>query len=110
MNMINMSPNTWLSTGEALALLGVRPQTLYASVSRKRIRAKLDPDDPRRSLYHAGDVRHLAARGRGRPGKERVATESVSWGIPVLASGISTVAHVRLWYRGEDAMQLAERE
>jgi citrate synthase len=110
MNMINMSRSIWLDSKEALGLLGIRPQTLYASVSRKRIRAKPDPNDPRRSLYHAGDVRHLAARGRGRPSKERVAAESISWGIPVLVSGISTVAHGRLWYRGEDAMQLADRE
>lgn len=110
MNMINVSPGTWLSSGEALALLGIRPQTLYANVSRKRIRTKADPDDSRRSLYHAGDVRRLAARGRGRPSRERIAAESVSWGTPVLASSISTVAHGRLWYRGEDAVRLAERE
>lgn len=110
MNMINMGLSTWLRSGEALALLGVRPQTLYANVSRKRIRAKPDPGDPRRSLYHAGDVRRLVARGRGRPSRERVTAESVSWGAPVLASGISTVAHGRLWYRGTDAVQLAERE
>lgn len=110
MNMINMISGTWLRSGEALALLNVRPQTLYANVSRKRIRAKPDPDDPRRSLYHAGDVRRLATRGRGPPSRERVAAESVSWGTPVLASSISTVTHGRLWYRDADAVQLAEQE
>lgn len=110
MNMVNMDPSTWLKSGEALALLGVRPQTLYANVSRKRIRAKPDPSDPRRSLYHAGDIRRLVARGRGRPSRERVAAESVYWGTPVLASGISTVAYGRLWYRGADTVQLAEQE
>ncbi len=37
----------------ALARLGVRPQTLYAYVSRGRLMAQADPDDPRRSLYRA---------------------------------------------------------
>jgi citrate synthase len=103
-----MNSNSWLNSADALALLGVRPQTLYANVSRKRIRAKPDPDDPGRSLYHAGDVRRLAARVRGRPSAERVAAESVSWGNPVLPSGVSTVVRGRLWYRGVDAVQLAE--
>lgn len=107
-NIVNMSSHGWLNSADALALLGVRPQTLYANVSRKRIRARPDPDDPRRSLYHAGDVRRLAARVRGRPSNERVAAESVSWGNPVLPSGISTVVRGRLWYRGVDAVKLAE--
>lgn len=99
----------WLSSTAALAILGVRPQTLYANVSRKRIRVKPDPGDPRRSLYHAADVRRLAAQRQGRPSRERVAAESVSWGSPVLESGICTVAQGRLWYRGQDAVQLASR-
>jgi len=106
--MINMSPSIWLSSADALVLLRVRPQTLYANVSRKRIRARPDPDDPRRSLYHAGDIRRLAAHKRGRPSNDRVAVESVAWGNPVLASSISTIARGRLWYRGVDAVQLAE--
>lgn len=106
--IINMSPANWLSSADALALLGVRPQTLYANVSRRRIRTKPDPQDPRKSLYHAGDVHRLAARHRGRPSNEQVAAESVSWGNPILPSGVSTVAAGRLWYRGVDAVRMAE--
>ena len=98
----------WLSSAAALALLRVRPQTLYANASRKRIRVRRDPDDPRRRLYHAGDVRRLASHRRGRPGSEQLAAEAVSWGSPILSSAISTVAAGRLWYRGRDALQLAE--
>lgn len=108
-NMINMSASNWLSFADALALLGVRPQTLYANISRKRIRARPDPHDPRRSQYHGGDVRRLAARRSGRPSHERIAAESVSWGTPVLPSAISTVVRGRLWYRGMDAIELAGR-
>jgi citrate synthase len=103
-----MSPVAWLNAEAALAVLGVRPQTLYANVSRKRIRAKADPKDPRRSLYHALDVRRVALRRQGRPRDERVAAEAVAWGAPILPSAISTIAHGRLWYRGRDAIALAE--
>jgi citrate synthase len=107
-NIINMSRTSWLNSGAALAVLGVRPQTLYANVSRKRIRVKADPVDPRRSLYHAEDVRQLALRRRGRRRDQRVAEQAVAWGEPVLASGICTVERGRLWYRGQDAVRLAE--
>jgi citrate synthase len=103
-----MNTPGWLSAEAALALLRVRPQSLYANVSRKRIRVRKDPDDPRRSLYNAVDVQRLAAR-RGRPSRERVAAEAVSWGSPVMESGVSTVAQGRLWYRGVDAVSLAAR-
>ncbi len=104
-----MKSANWLSSSAAIALLGVRPQTLYANVSRKRIRVKADPEDPRRSLYHSDDVRRLVRRRPGRPRNERVAAEAVAWGNPILSSALSTVASGRLWYRGQDAATLAER-
>lgn len=98
----------WVSASTALALLGVRAQTLYANVSRGRIRAKPDPADPRRSLYHGGDVERLAARRAGRRKSAAVAAEAIDWGEPILASALSTVAQGRPWYRGRDVVQLAE--
>ena len=50
MQLINMK-TLWITAEEALATLGSKRQTLYANVSRGRIRAKPDPADPRR---HAG--------------------------------------------------------
>jgi len=101
-------PPLWLSAAQALELMQVRPQTLYASVSRGRIRAKPDAADPRRSLYHRDDVQRTAARTRGRRSSEAVASEAIQWGEPVLPSAVSTVAEGRLWYRGQDACLLAE--
>ncbi|SED95547.1 citrate synthase [Rhizobiales bacterium GAS191] len=97
----------WLTTGEALAVLGTKPQTLYANVSRGRIRAKPDPKDTRRSLYDREDVRRLAKRGAGRRKAETVAAETMKWGDPILESAISTVVGGRLFYRGQDAARLA---
>jgi len=109
MQSINMkTAMKWLTAEQALKFLGVRPQTLYANVSRGRIRAKSDPADSRRSLYNGNDVARLAERRSGRRPAETVATQAIGWGDPVLASGISTVANGRLWYRGRDAMELAE--
>lgn len=98
----------WLTAAQALRILGVRPQTLYANVSRRRIRARPDPKDPRRSLYHESDVDKLARSRAGARKAERVAAGTIEWGDPILPSAIATVAHGRLWYRGQDAVELAE--
>jgi len=97
----------WLTASEALSRLGSKPQSLYASVSRGRIRAKSDPADSRKSLYSAEDVDRLAARSRGRRSAVSVAAEAINWGDPVLPSAISTVSNGRLYYRGRDAVALS---
>ncbi len=98
----------WLTAAEALARLGSKPQTLYANVSRGRIRARPDPADHRRSLYAAEDVDRLAERARGRRSTEAVATGTMDWGDPVLPTAISTISGGLLHYRGRDAVRLAE--
>jgi citrate synthase len=97
----------WLSASDALKRLGSKPQSLYANVSRGRIRAKPDPVDSRRSLYREEDVDRVATRSRGRRGAAAAASEAMNWGEPVLATSISTIAHGRLSYRGRDAATLA---
>ena len=100
----------WLTTTEALSRLRVRPQTLYAYVSRGRLEARPDADDPRRSLYRADDVVRLCNRkSRGRKAA-LVAEDAIAWGEPVLASAITTVSNGRLFYRGRDAVELARTE
>ena len=99
---------SWLTAEQALNLLGTKSQTLYANVSRGRIRAKPDPADTRRSLYLTDDVKRLAARHAGRRKTEAVAADAIQWGDPVLPSALSTVSEGRLFYRGQDAAKLAE--
>jgi citrate synthase len=98
----------WMSADAALALLRVKPQTLYANVSRGRIRAKGDPTDSRRSLYNRLDVERMARKTSGRPRAAVVAADSIRWGDPVLDSAVSTIADGHLLYRGADAIELAE--
>ena len=98
----------WMTAAEALAVLAVRPQTLYANVSRGKIRARPDHDDPRRSLYHRDDVLRMARRANGRRKVEAVSTQAMQYGDPVLPSAISTAIGGRLFYRGHDATTLAD--
>jgi citrate synthase len=107
MQTINMN-TLWITAEEALSLLGTKPQTLYANVSRGRIRAKADPADPRRSLYQADDVKRLSERHAGRRQSAAVAADAIRWGDPVLPTTISTISKERLFYRGRDAVELCE--
>src|ERR1700712_4914263 len=100
---------SWLTAEQALDLLGTKQQTLYANVSRGRIRAKADPADTRRSLYFRDDVSRLASRQTGRRKSEVVAAEAIQWGDPLLPSAVSTVSGGRLFYRGRDVAALSEQ-
>jgi citrate synthase len=100
----------WIIAEDAQARLGVRPQTLYAYVSRGRVQVRPDPRDPRRSLYRAADIAALAQRKSRSRKVSDVAAGAIAWGEPVLASEITTVAGGRLFYRGRDAIRLAETE
>jgi citrate synthase len=97
----------YLSAREAAARLGVSTQTLYAYVSRGRLRA-YEADDPRARRYDAEAVDRLAAeQRRGRRPKE-VAKAALDFGAPVLESGLTLIRDGRLWYRGVDALELAD--
>jgi len=99
----------WLTREEAMERLKVRPQTLYAYVSRGRIGMRPDQADPRRSQYRADDIASLATRrARGRT-PQAIAESAIAWGEPAIATGISTIVHGRLVYRGQDAVALSEK-
>lgn len=93
----------WIGRGEALARLGVKTQTLYAYVSRGRITARPDPADPRRSQYASIDIERLI-RGEIGPAVEKAAAR----GEAELLSSLSTEIDGRPYYRGRDALALAE--
>ena len=105
-----MSQSDWIAAEDARERLGVRAQTLYAYVSRGRVQVRPDPGDSRRSLYRAADIAALTERKSRSRKVSDVAAGAISWGEPVLASEITTVAGGRLFYRGRDAIRLAETE
>ena len=100
-----MSP-LWISTDAALKRLNVKPQTLYAYVSRGLIGVQADPDNPRRHLYSAEDIDRLDQRKHRTRGA--VAKQALHHGDPVLSSSITTLGKGGLWYRGRDAVALSE--
>lgn len=97
----------WITAAEALEVLQVLPQTLYANVSRGKVRARPDDLDPRRRLYHRDDVLRMARRSNGRRKVDAVSAQAMQYGDPVLSTALSTAAGGRLLYRGHDAAELA---
>jgi citrate synthase len=97
----------WLTRDEALKLLKVRPQTLYAYVSRGRIDMRPDPNDSRRSLYRAADIGGLTRRRERGKRPAAIAASTIAWGEPIITTTISTVRNGRLYYRGRDAADLS---
>jgi citrate synthase len=95
----------YLTAREAAAALGVRPQTLYAYVSRGLVRSEAAGGRERR--YHAEDVDQLRRKRDGDPGL--AAEAALSFGAPVLESAITLILDGRLYYRGQDACLLARQ-
>jgi citrate synthase len=81
--------------------LGVKPETVYAYVSRGLLR-RLQSDDSRRSLLYAAEVEDLARKGkpRHRAGAFELAIESA----------VTALGPDRPYFRGIDALDLAGRK
>lgn len=93
-----------------MARLGVKTQTLYAYVSRGRIAARPDPEDPRRSLYAVRDIARLTGEpvNESEPEGTSHAPRGSGRGEAEIASSLTVIADGRLFFRGVDAIQLAE--
>jgi citrate synthase len=98
---------TWMTLDEATKALGVRPQTIYAYVSRGRIGVSPDPQDSRRSLYRAEDVGNLVQRKASGRTRATLAATTLFGSEPSIPTSISTFAGGRLFYRGVDVVALA---
>lgn len=92
---------------EVCSLLGVRPQTVYAYVSRKKLEVMADPAHPRRSLYRAEDAAALNKRKLAGRKYETLATNTLFGSEPSIATGLSAFHRGHLYYRGQDAVALA---
>jgi citrate synthase len=103
-----MRANGLLTASVAAGLLGITRSTLYSYVSRGLIRSEPDETDPRKRRYRAADVHLLkSARERGRR-PEQIAAQALDWGTAAIPSRITLVERGRLYYRGRDAVQLAQ--
>ena len=111
-----MMNREWIDRAEALKRLDVKPQTLYAYVSRQRIAAKSDPTHPRKSLYALDDVERLSGRHPGRQSAQEVLEPTlpaltggaIGRGETTMDSEISIAFDGRQYYRGFDSLDLAD--
>lgn len=103
-----MNVRDWIDARSACALLGVRPQTLYAYVSRGLVRARSDSGDARRSLYARLDLEALVRQHRRPRARAEVAEAAIRWGDPVLATAISDVRDGQLWFGARRAEECAD--
>ncbi|MEV8454781.1 citrate synthase [Streptomyces sp. NPDC052095] len=88
-----------LSTREAAERLGVKPETLYAYVSRGQLSSRRAPGG-RGSTYDAAEIDALARRTNRKP-------PSPATGDPVFRTGITLIENDRYYFRGVDATELA---
>jgi citrate synthase len=103
-----MTRRTFLTAADAAAALGVRLPTLYAYVSRGLLRSEPGAGG-RGRRYPVADVEALRQRSAIRRDPPRAVRQALDWGAPVLDSALTLIAGGRLFYRGEDAVELARR-
>jgi citrate synthase len=94
-----------VSSSEALAILDVKPQTLYSYVSRGLVRRI--SSNGRSSLYNRADIQRLKARSKARSGHSAAAESALHWGAPVLLTSITEITPQGPRYRQHLALDLA---
>lgn len=98
----------WVDSHDALDLLRVKRETLYAYVSRGHVRSKPKAGDHRACLYALSDLRRMAKKRRRPRKRSEVARSTIRWGEPILETRISTVINDRLIFGTLDACKAAE--
>lgn len=97
----------WLDAKAATKLLDVSRATLYAYVSRGFVRSEPVAGRPRERRYAREDVERLRLRAEERRNPEKAAAHALRWGVPILESSITLIADGKLYYRGQDVVELA---
>ncbi|HAJ37760.1 MAG TPA: hypothetical protein DCL15_18985 [Chloroflexi bacterium] len=100
----------YLSAREAADRLGISLATLYAYVSRGLLRSEAGAGETRARRYYAEDVEALLERKEYRREPYRAAESALNYGAPVLESAITLIQAGRLYYRGYDALTLAQQQ
>src|SRR5437763_324435 len=103
-----MASGYYLTAKQAADALGVTRATLYAYTSRSQLRSEPVPGRHRERRYYRDDVDRLKERQDVRRDPAAAAARGLHWGGPVLDSGITLIHEGRLYYRGRDAVALAD--
>jgi citrate synthase len=96
----------WVDSRTAAKHLGISLRTLYAYVSRGRVRS-VEGGRGRPRMYALSDLERLRARRDARRGHGAVAAGALRWGEPVLDSAITAITPAGPAYRGQLATSLA---
>jgi citrate synthase len=97
----------FLDMKQATAILGVKPQTLYAYVSRGLVRTG-SQIGKKTSLYSREDVESVAMRSRKGTPELAIGDRSMRWGAGlILPTSISSIEANGPHYRGRNAIDLA---
>src|SRR5262245_4561784 len=104
-----MSSDRYLTAHEAAAALNVSLSTLYSYVSRGMLRSEPVDGQPRVRRYLQEDVSRLVERKELRIDPAKAAARSLRWGAPVLDSSLTLIDGGRIYYRGRDALELAQQ-
>lgn len=99
-------PLDYVSAAQAMKILGVRPQTLYAYVSRGWIRS-IPQKGLKDRLYLRDDINRVVTRSLARSGHGAVAASAMNWGEPIFPSSITEITPQGPRYRGHLAAELA---
>src|ERR1700712_210645 len=97
-----------LTAAEAAAALGVTRATLYAYTSRGQLRSQPMPGRPRQRHYFREDIERLRNNQEIRRDPASAAARGLHWGSPLRDSGITLIHDGTLYYRGQNALRLAE--
>ena len=97
-----------LSAEEAARRLGVQLPTLYAYVSRGRLRSRRRPGS-RRRRYLESEVEALRRQSRSGRSPTLAVGDALDWGMPVLETRLTEIGDHRFFYRGLDVLDLARR-
>src|SRR5258706_6789678 len=98
----------YLAAKQAADALGVKRAPLYAYTSRGELRSEPVAGRPRERRYYREDVQRLKHRQEARRDPSKAAAIGLHWGGPVLESSITLIHNGSLYYRGRDAVKLAE--
>src|SRR5689334_17845190 len=103
-----MPSTRFLSATQAAEALGITRASLYAYTSRGQLRSEPVPGETRERRYYLEDVERLKERKAARRDPSKAAAQGLRWGEPVLESGITLIHDGTYYYRGHDAMKMAE--
>ncbi len=98
----------FMTAEEAARALQVQPATLYAYVSRGLLHSQSDGES-RRKLYRRDEVEALRRQRERRKAPEQALATALHWGDPVLETRLSEVTPGGPLYRGQNALELAQR-